>query len=261
MMLWGAGCSDGSAHTDPDASRDAGPADDAAPVDADLPFDAGHADSGITMDGGPWDAGATAFGEIAGPCGRLVAELGVSTPSFFQTRLDFAMDGFDDPAERSLLTAGAQEILMDGTAGGSSGVSEAFAFEVLARCENATLVKSETEIVYVPATSPKTDMLVSMGDVPVGVSVVRAVGFPPDSPYTTAEALIIERKLDDILESSANVVAADRWVKQILVVMAYADMHAESIRTVWEGLDPATRADTIVYVVVTDGEDTPVYFE
>ena len=49
-------------------------------------------------------------------------------------------------------------------------------------------------------------------------------------------------------------------VKQVLVVMAYADMHAMLIEQAWQGLDDMTKADTIVYVVVTDGEDTPIYF-
>ncbi len=49
-------------------------------------------------------------------------------------------------------------------------------------------------------------------------------------------------------------------MKQILVVLAYADMHADQIRSVWDGLGADVRADTIVYVVITDGEDIPVYF-
>lgn len=199
------------------------------------------------------------FGVIAGPCGRVAAEIDDPSPSYFATRLDFMTDGFDDPAERTLLTSGAQEILADGTAGGSSGVSEAFAFEVLARCENAEFVKSETEIIYDPVTSKKTDILVSIGGQRVGVSVTRAVGFPRTDPYTEANAAFIERKLTDILESSANVVAADHWEKQILLVMAYSDMHASAIQSVWESLSAETRADTILYIVVTDGDDEAIY--
>jgi hypothetical protein len=255
----------------PPAGGDAGPIVDAAP-----PLDAFvELDSGVRDDAAPpldataeADAGTegdaavdTGFGSIAGICGTVADELDEAAPSFRLLRLDFGSDAYDDPAERALLTAGAQEILAEGTAGGSSGVSEAFAFEVLARCEGATLVKTETEIVYDPPTSVKTDILVEIAGMRVGVSVTRAVAFPPDTPYGVDRALFIEDKLDDILVSSANVVAEDSWVKQILVVMAYGDMHAESIRTVWDGLDAETRADTILYVVVTDGEDDPVYFE
>jgi hypothetical protein len=104
--------------------------------------------------------------------------------------------------------------------------------------------------------------LVEIDGSKVGVSVTRAVGFPPDDPYPAAQAeSLMADKLSDILISSQNVVPEDAWVKQILLVMAYADMHAELIEAAWLGLDDATRADTIVYVVVTDGSDTPVYFE
>jgi hypothetical protein len=146
--------------------------------------------------------------------------------------------------------------------GGSSTISEAFAFEVLARCEGASLVKIETEILYDPPDSKKTDILVEIAGSKVGVSVTRAVGFPPEDPYPPAQAAtLMADKLADILESSQNVVPEDAWVKQILLVMAYADMHAALIEDAWIALDDATKADTIVYVVVTDGSDTPVYFE
>lgn len=234
---------------------------DAAPTDTSLPaLDAPAFDAPAMLDAPASDAGPVGFGRVAGPCGRLPAELGTPTPSYFDTRLDFAADAYDDPAERDQLTGGAREILVDGTSGGSSGVSEAFAFEVLSRCEGATLIATETEIVYVPATSKKTDMLVEIDGVRIGVSVTRAVGFPPDAPYTTAEAAFIEDKLDDILESTMNVRSDFMWTKQILLIMAYGDMHATSIRAVWDSIDAASRADTIVYVVVTDGADDPIYF-
>lgn len=213
----------------------------------------------IELDAGSDAGGSEGFALIEGPCGRIAAELDNASPSYFLTHLDFMTDGFDDPTERPLLTDGAQQILEDGTAGGSSGISEAFAFEVLARCESATFVKSETEIVYDPVTSKKTDILVSIDGMQVGVSVTRAVGFPRTDPYTVEDAEFIERKLTDILESSANVVEEDSWVKQILLVMAYGDMHAESIHTAWESLPAETRADTILYVVITDGDDESIY--
>ena len=41
--------------------------------------------------------------------------------------------------------------------------------------------------------------------------------------------------------------------------MAYDQQHADTIATAWAGLDAATKADTIVYVVVTDGADAFMY--
>ncbi|PRQ08581.1 hypothetical protein ENSA7_16630 [Enhygromyxa salina] len=179
----------------------------------------------------------------------------------FKVHLDFGDDPYD-PEDLPLLTPGAQVILTSRNAGGSSIISEAFAYEVLARCEDVELLATETEIDYDPPDSKKTDILVELDMHEVGVSVTRAVGFPPENPYPPMQAAsLLASKLADIQVSSQNVVPEQAWVKQILVVMAYADMHAQLIEAAWNDLDADTRADTIVYVVVTDGMDTPIYFE
>ena len=248
------GPTDSGPALDMEPAPDSG-ADGDGGLSADLGFDAGVAeDSGADA-----MAMAMGFGTIAGPCERLDTELTDSAPSYFQTRLDFMSDGFDDPAERPLLTAGAQQILADGTAGGSSGLSEAFAFEVLARCEGAAFVKSETEIVYDVAGS-MTDILVTIDGEPIGVSVTRAFIFPPSDPYPLSEAdRVLREKLEGIQESSANVSAADAWTKQVLAVIAYGDMHADQFMAAWNALDGSLRADTILYVIVTDGDDDALY--
>ena len=241
-----------------DASSDA--TLDASVVDA-FPIDA-ETDSAIDVGSDAGNAAdASGFGLIAGPCGMVAGELETPTPSLFVNRLDFADDRFDDPGDIDLLTAGAQRILDEGTLGGSSGLSEAFAYEVLERCEGASLLKSESLISYMEGTTGAfTDILVELEGLKIGVSVTRAVGFPRDDPYTIEDgASIIERKLSDVLESTARVADGDRWVKQILLVMAYADMHAESLQTAWDAIDASVRADTIVYVVITDGMDGPIY--
>jgi len=230
-----------------DSGSDVGP-----DVGTDAPVDSGRdaSDSGAALPG---------FGAIAGPCAMITGELTTGTPSYFSNRLDFGDDAFDDPDDVSRLTSGGQEILAEGTAGGSSGLSEAFAYEVLARCEGATLLKSETEIVYEPMGT-LTDMLVEIDGTKIGVSVTRAFVFPTSDPYTVAIASDqLMDKLADILVSSANVVAEDAWAKQILVFMAYGEMHADSLMTAWAALDPSVTADTIVYVVITDGMDEPLY--
>ncbi len=130
---------------------------------------------------------------------------------------------------------------------------------MLARCEGASLRETETEIVY-DTMGDLTDMVVEIEGVRLGVSVTRAFVFPPSDPYTVAIATdLLNDKLMGVLESSANVSAEDAWAKQILVVVAYADMHAGSIMTAYEALDSGVKADTIVYVVVTDGMDEPLY--
>jgi Fibronectin type III domain len=200
------------------------------------------------------------FGIISGLCDLVAPELGKPTASLFGNRLDFQNDPFDDE-DAALLTPGGQGVYSSPSAGGSTLLSEVFAFEVLARCEGASLLKLETEIVY-SQMGKTTDLLVAIDGSKVGVSVTRAVGFPPDSPYSTEQAsALLASKLAAIQESSQNVAPEDAWVKQILVVMAYSDMHANAIEDAWLGLDEATKADTVLYVVTTDGSDGPLYFD
>lgn len=51
----------------------------------------------------------------------------------------------------------------------------------------------------------------------------------------------------------------DSWRKQILAILASAPDHAESIETAWAAIEPALRADTLVLVIVTEGENGPLY--
>lgn len=230
-----AGCGAGAGS---DAPADAAPAIDAAPeLD-----DAG---------------GDPALFEVSGDCGVLDGELTAAAPSRFANRMAFAHAYTD--ADEALLTPGGREIIADGNAGGSSLYSEVFAHEVLAACEPVDLVKTETEIVY-DGPSTKTDFSADIGGVRIGVSVTRAQTFPLGSPLSVDAARgLLDGKLADIIESSANVTAADAWQKQILAVMIYDDQHLGSIETALAQIDAATRADTIVWLTVTDGPDGIIY--
>lgn len=198
------------------------------------------------------------FGAISGACGVLDDELYDSEPSLFVNAIDFADDPYD-AEDFDLLTSAGQEVLTDGNAGGSSAFSEVFAMEVLARCELAELIATETEIVY-DVQGKLTDILVRIDGELVGVSVTRAVGFPKDAPYTVEQATtLLEDKLADVLASTANVSDEHRWVKQILHVLAYADGHRASVEAAWAAIDDDVRADTIVIVTVTDGDDLFMY--
>jgi len=199
------------------------------------------------------------FGTITGACGVLVDELLSPDPSVIVNAIDFGTDPWDNPADLALLTSGGQEMVADGNAGGSSLESEIFSLEVLTRCEGAILVKTETEVVY-DISGSITDILVEIDGMKVGVSVTRAVGFPRDAVYTEATAsALLSRKLTDIQESTAHVSAGDRWVKQILHVIAYADQHVAAMQAAFAGLDPSIKADTILWVTRSDGNDEFLY--
>lgn len=201
--------------------------------------------------------GDAGLGMLSGECGLIDATpLGSPDPSAFENAIDFRRLGFD----YDQLTPDGQAVFDAGNLGGSSLHSEVIAFEVLARCEGATLLDTEATVQYVDPMGIKTDLRVEIDGLPVGVSVTRAVGFPPDDPYTEAQAsALLTDKLEDVLASSANVAPADAWIKQILHVIAYGDMHAQSIVAAHAALPPEVRADTILLVTVTHGDDDFVY--
>ena len=206
--------------------------------------------------------GEPGFGAITGgDCDMITAvELASPSPLLLENRLDFGTDPFDEPEDVPLLTPGGQEILADGNAGGSSVESEIFAYEMLYRCDLATLLKSENEIVY-DTPGKITDLLVEIEGLKVGVSVTRGFGHPQAPPYslTTAQDLL-ESKLGGVLQSTANVSAEDAWVKQILYVMVYSDLEADLLRQAFTNVDAAIKSDTIVIFTITDGADDPIYF-
>ena len=201
--------------------------------------------------------GDSGLGMIDGQCGLIDAvELESSSPFTFEGSIDFRELGFD----YDLLTPGGQEVFDAGNLGGSSLHSEVIAYEVLARCEGATLLATEGEVQYLDDMGTKTDLLVEIDGLTVGVSVTRAIGFPFDDPYTVeqAETLLLD-KFEDVAASTANVAPRHEWVKQILHVIAYSDMHAASVATAYAGLPAATVGDTVLAVTVTHGDDAFIY--
>jgi hypothetical protein len=199
------------------------------------------------------------FGDLSGMCGVLGAQdLTGPSPELFRATMTFARR-YVDPDDRPLLTPGGQQLASTPNAGGSSLLSEVFAYEELARCEHATLLKTETEIVY-DTTGKITDLEVMMGQEKIGVSVVRAQTYPLGMPYPPDTATtLITRKLSDIKMSTANVSEADRWTKQVLAVLAWDSATADVVSQAWTSLPADVKADTIVVVTSTDGEDTFIY--
>ncbi len=210
--------------------------------------------------GSAGDAGAVplpGFGKLLGDCGPLDAtEILSPSPFSFQNALDFGSAAFDENA----LSTGGKKIFAAGNLGGSSLHSEIFSYEVLYRCELATLLKTEAEVTYSDVGGKKTDLLVQIDGYKLGVSVTRAYAYPPGTPYAESVAkALLEKKLGDILLSSKNVVPADAWKKQILHILAYDTQHRDALAKVYPQVSPTTRADTIVMVTVTEGNDGFVY--
>ncbi|MEE2750356.1 MAG: hypothetical protein VX519_02930 [Myxococcota bacterium] len=225
-----------------------------------LPGDTADTGTPVEETGDPNSTPLPGWGAINGDCDVLgEQELVGAEPAMFGNILDLE-SGEPDPSD---LTAGGQEILSDGNAGGSSIYSEIFAYEVLARCEFAELVKTENEINYQDPNGKKTDLIVSIDNVPIGVSVTRAVGWPQEDPWTPGQALeLLEDKFQDIQDSSANVTNADAWAKQILHVIAFSAGHGDSLSQAYNqsvSTDSELVRDTLLMVTVTDGDDAFLY--
>ena len=194
------------------------------------------------------------FGEIDGECGVLLQSIN-DAAFIVQNSIDFANLALNDED----LSSGSQEILSDGNLNSGSLYSEIFAFEMLYRCETATLLQTETEIEYIDPNGKKTDLIVSINEQEYGISVTRAFNYPPEEPYTREAAdALLEDKLADIEQSSANV-SNPTWDRQILSIIAYSPDHVTQIVSAWEALDTSIKGDTIIYVTATNGDDEFIY--
>lgn len=246
------GCGD-----DGGLSADSGVGADGATL-ADAGVDAAPVDAMDGSDGGN-SVPLAGFGDITGTCGVINApEIASMMPLVFRNEIEFPREWLE-AADLGLLSAGGQEVITDGNAGGSSVYSEAFSFEMLYRCELATLLKTETEVLY-DTMSKKTDLLVEIDTEKLGVSVTRAVKFPFGSDFLLADAVgLLDGKLSDILLSSASVAAADAWQKQVLHVIAYNPQHADVLEQALPMISAMNRADTIVWITVSSGADMFLY--
>jgi hypothetical protein len=218
---------------------------------------AGH-DAAVDVDA-TGDVPLAGFGQLSGMCGVL-SEPQLTGPTPVIVRDTFTFErAYVDAVDRPLLTPGGRRLAETPNAGGSSGLSEVFAYEQLARCELAMLLKTETEIVY-DQPGKITDFQLLVDGYPIGVSVTRAVAYPFGEAYTVeAATVLLARKLGDIQLSTANVSAADRWRKQILAVLAWDDQAADVVMQAWAALDAEVQADTIVVITSTVGADTFIY--
>ncbi len=70
---------------------------------------------------------------------------------------------------------------------------------------------------------------------------------------------LLNKKLNGILSSSANVAAEDAWEKQILHVLAYTADHSAQILSVFDDLSEDLKTDTILLVTTTEGDDAFMY--
>ena len=229
-----------------------------ADADADTDTDT-DADTDTGTDSAPEPAVPLAgLGEITGDCGGLMLDTTATAgPALYRSALDFG-DALWDAAA---LSTGGQQILEDGGLGGSSLESEAIAFDLLYRCELASLLKTEAEITYDDPDGKKTDLIVEVDAVRVGVSVTRAYSYPPEEGMSPEAAQsLLDDKLADILVSAENASYEDAWEVSFLSVIAWDDAHADAIVAAWERVDPAVKGDTRVLLTATHGDADDILY-
>jgi hypothetical protein len=228
-----------------DASLDAAPQ-----ADAEVAPDAASADGGVTVP-------LPGFGDVSGACGVLDDTIWLSSaPRRFRNALDLDALTWD----ASALSPGGQRIWETPNLGGSSEHSEVLAYEVLYRCELAEVLATEAEILYDDANGKKTDILLSIDGRRVGVSVVRAYHYPPETTYELDVAFAkLHEKCSDILLSAENAAPENAWERSILAVIAYDDVHADVYEQAYALLDATTLDQTLVMITVTNGTDDYIY--
>lgn len=190
------------------------------------------------------------FGVVSLPLDLGTALLDAS-PLFLTSSIDF-LDNPYDSSDFDRLSLGAQTLL---SASPPQSLSEGMSFEVLGRLVGATLLKTGAEIDYDTA-GKMADYSVEIDGIRIGVEVSRAATFPLGSPYTTQQArLVLTSALNDIVLSTANVGAADRWQKEILLVFSVDAQATDALAQAYAELDAVTKADTIVIVTQSEGND------
>jgi hypothetical protein len=146
------------------------------------------------------------------------------------------------------LSTGARRILETPNAGGTSVWSEAMSFEVLSMLFNAKLMHTEMELEYWPLGSKITDYSVILFDVPIGVSVTRAMKFRGEFTEEDAKVLLA-KKLYGVNCSSKAVLKRYRWKKQILHIWVEHPYIADILMKVYNNdVEMELKANTIIMI-------------
>ncbi|KAF9922731.1 hypothetical protein FBU30_007152, partial [Linnemannia zychae] len=139
-------------------------------------------------------------------------------------------------------------------AGGSSLLSEVLSCEMLFRCLDARLAKTEMEIRYIFAYQPMTDYTISLpglaSDYHVGVSVTRAFAYK--GAYRRSECRkLLKKKLSGIIASTRNVMD-ERLFKQILHVWVPNGKVARTVQATYRTLPVELTRNSVVIISVVN---------
>ncbi len=217
--------------------------------------DTGTGDTGETGDTGAFEP-LDGHGTLSGDCNSLdEGEWDSASPFIFRNSLDL-LEGFEDED----LLEDSQTILAEGNLNSSSLYSEIFAFEVMARCEAASLLKTEGQVDYANPDGKKTDLLILVDERQIGLSVARGFTYPMGTAMSPEKAdELLEKKVGDLPLSQDNGTGADAWERSILHIIAVDAQHGDEIEAAWGRLEAGTKMDFGLMITVTDGQDADLY--
>jgi len=145
------------------------------------------------------------------------------------------------------LSTGSRRMALTPNAGGSSVTSEVLSFEMLNRCFNAALDKTEMEIEYFPYGGSLTDYSCRIFGHKVGVSVTRAMKYR--GKFTLEDAkYLLHKKLTGVQNSTRN--CLDEWSKQVLHVWTPTRNEAKVVVRGFRRIPKYVRGNTVVLVTV-----------
>jgi len=152
-------------------------------------------------------------------------------------------------------TSGSLRVLREENAGGASEFSEAVSFEYFHRLFGAELLKTEMSIGYTWGRwSKKTDYTCVLPDgTRLAVSVTRAMRFAGVFSEENARRLLC-KKLYGCQMSNRDVLAEDRWNKQVLHIFTETVAAVQLLRTVFQELlvqQPELVGNTVVLITLT----------
>jgi len=232
-----------------------GPAGSAAFVGMSCPtgqFITGFSATGTLVCAAPGTSGG-GFGSVVGTQ-LLDGEITSGASSYVENTLDFGSDPYD-ASDFSRLTSAAQDVLT-----AEDDLPAALSVELLVRAESASLLNTESAISYIDAGGKRTSYSVSIDGATIGVLVTRAVHYPPNEPMPLANAiLLLEHKLQDVVDSTENVSAENAWTKQILHVFSYSPETTATLIQALGSISAELQSNTIIMITRTDGDDVFLY--
>lgn len=229
------------------------PADDTGGEDA-LTADAADAPGADATDASDALSRFDIIGTASGECGLVTAAVKATGSVVVDVPISFDAT---DKWERARLSPGGQRIFDAPNAGGSSKESEVMTFEILHHCDFASLLKTETEITYGPppdgGAATITDMIVTIDGEKIGVNPKRVFKPEPLAMTDTEVRDQLVKNFQSINASSARVLPADKWSRQILHVWVPSAKYYDAVKRVLPTIDDATKSNTIVLITRSTG--------